>query len=172
MSKLILNNGEIHTIGEDFTPDIQVIARALSNINRYNGHVGTYSVAQHCVLVASNIVTDDPRVNLSALLHDAPEAYIGDVASPLKSMLPEYKKIEQFYHDVIDKYYGVTTQCDAVKLADLRMLITEAKSFGLPLEHFPVIEPYDIVIKHRWEPKFAERMFLLLFNVYQKSDIK
>lgn len=168
MSKIILNNGEIHTIGEDFTPDINVIAKALSHINRYTGHVGTYSVAQHCVLVASNIDT----MNLSALLHDAPEAYIGDVASPLKSMLPEYKKIEQFYHDVIDKYYGVTTQCDVVKLADLRMLITEAKSFGLPLEHFPVIEPYDIVIKHRWEPKFAERMFLLLFNVYQKSDIK
>lgn len=168
MSKLILNNGEIHTIGEHFTPDINVIAKALSHINRYTGHVGTYSVAQHCVLVASNIDT----MNLSALLHDAPEAYIGDVASPLKSMLPEYKKIEQFYHDVIDKYYGVTTQCDAVKLADLRMLITEAKSFGLPLEHFPVIEPYDVVISQRWEPKFAERMFLLMFNAYQKSDIK
>ncbi len=69
------------------------ISWALSRIARFNGHtmeVQPYSVASHSVWVASYLylVTQDPTIALHGLLHDAHEAYTGDIAQPLKS-IPE-----------------------------------------------------------------------------------
>ena len=61
------------------------IAHALSMICRYGGHVREYySVAQHSCLVAQLLA---PRLRIYGLLHDAAEAYLGDVVSPLKGKL-------------------------------------------------------------------------------------
>ena len=83
----------IHTFtGRHFYPlnpnaddvDIEDIAHALANTCRFNGHVSTfYSVAQHCVL-ASQYCESDP---LWALMHDAAEAYLPDVAAPVKKVI-------------------------------------------------------------------------------------
>jgi len=154
-----LNNGEPHVFGEPFTPCIESIAGALSHINRFNGHVGVYSVAQHSVLVAMQLPVE---LRLSGLLHDGTEAYLGDVTSPLKAMLPEYKKLEQKYHHIIDTYYGVDTKNNLVREVDLRMLLTEAVSFNLGTEGFPAVEPYKFVIK-RQTPDEAYKSFLELF---------
>lgn len=160
MSQFIrLNNGETHVFAEPFTPDIESIANALSNINRFNGHVGQYSVAQHSVLVAMELPVE---LRLSGLLHDAPEAYIGDVTAPLKSLLPEYKKIEDNYHHVIDAYFYVDTKHKLVSEVDLRMLLTEAKSFNLGAEGFPDVKPYNFNIE-RQTPDEARDSFLNLF---------
>lgn len=168
MSKFIrLNNGEAHVFGEQFTPDIESIASALSHINRFNGHVGQYSVAQHCVLVAEQL----PReFMLDGLLHDAAEAYIGDVTAPLKSLLPDYQPLEERYHDVIDAVFGITTRCPKVREADLRMLLTEAISFGLSTEGFPDVEPYDFKIE-RWPPKVARAVFIERFYLLRDSSL-
>jgi hypothetical protein len=89
----------------EMTFDIEVIANALSNICRYTGHVDRYySVAEHCVLV-SRIVP--PRYALEGLLHDASEAYVGDVSSPLKRLLPDYRKIEDNVQDALAKAFGL-----------------------------------------------------------------
>lgn len=67
------------------------IAKALSNTCRFTGHVETfYSVAQHSVHV-SELCEDIGGLKLAqaGLLHDAPEAYIGDWSRPLKDSLPE-----------------------------------------------------------------------------------
>lgn len=60
------------------------ICYALSRLCRFTGHVAGYSVAQHTLLVAANVPREFRAV---ALLHDAAEAYIGDISKPLKSAL-------------------------------------------------------------------------------------
>lgn len=164
---IALHGGAIHEIGKDFTPDIEVIAFALSHINRFTGHVGPYSVAQHCVLTSRAI--DNQHFALDALLHDAPEAYIGDVSAPLKRHLPEYRKLEDHYHGVIDRHFGVDTRRQEVREADLRMLVTEAQRFGLPMAHFPGALPYSPrTLKGVWGPERARGEFMDRFRELTK----
>ena len=63
------------------------IARALANQCRFGGHTRVfYSVAQHCVIV-SRVVEErggDVEDVFAALMHDAGEAYLGDMPHPLK----------------------------------------------------------------------------------------
>ena len=163
---IILSNGDLHHIGQQFTPDIETIAHALAHINRFTGHVGVYSVAQHCVLLSYQAPA---HLALDALLHDAPEAYIGDVSAPLKRHLPDYRNLEQFYHDAIDQHFRVDTRNELVKDGDLRMLVTEAKAFGLPLSHFPAVEPFDFLGFIPWQPELAKRRFLERFNLLRRD---
>ena len=107
---------------------IHDIAYALSNICRYGGHCSPfYSVAQHSVYVSKLV---EPENALLGLLHDAQEAFIGDVPSPLKALLPDYQKIEKTVTKAIfDKYelfYTPESKGD-VKHADLVALKTERK---------------------------------------------
>lgn len=67
--------------------EIMDIVLALSQQCRFSGHTpGFYSVAEHSVLVAEMMQaeTNDPMLTLAALLHDAAEAYLGDVARPVR----------------------------------------------------------------------------------------
>ena len=101
--------------------NIRDISHALSNICRFGGHVREfYSVAQHSVYVSR--ITE----SLEGLLHDAAEAFIGDVSSPLKQLLPEYKAIERRLEQFIFEQFGLTYPMpDVVKQADLIRLATE-----------------------------------------------
>ena len=101
------------------------IAWALSRINRFGGHTQRpYSVAEHSVLV-SKLVAPEHRV--AALLHDAAEAYIGDIVGPLKAMLPEIASIEQRIHEAVCARFGVSAEIpEVVHEADRVALATEA----------------------------------------------
>jgi hypothetical protein len=66
---------------------IEDIAHALSNVCRFTGHTKRfYSVAEHSCLVSA--LCDN---RLEGLLHDASEAYMSDLSSPLKMLVPDYK---------------------------------------------------------------------------------
>lgn len=107
---------------------IDDIAHALSQVCRFAGHSARfYSVAEHSVHV-SRIVP--PEHQLAGLLHDATEAYLHDIASPLKKMLPEYKRIEEGVWFVISAKYGLDFDMpQPVKDADVEMLFIERRAF-------------------------------------------
>lgn len=106
---------------------IEDIALALANKCRFSGHVNFYSVAEHSVLVALRL---PPGLQLAGLLHDAAEAYLGDIPSPIKAVLPDYKRLEKISETAVNKAFGLDqlTQDDwnKVKQADLQALKTEA----------------------------------------------
>ena len=106
--------------------DINTIAHALSNLCRFTGHTSEfYSVAQHSYH-ASFLVPDEYA--LEALLHDAAEAYIGDVATPLKRLLADYEVIERKVEQAVAAHFNLMLpMSEHVHRADQIMLATEKR---------------------------------------------
>lgn len=172
---IITNSGIKFNLLEPTTDmiNIQDIAHALSNICRFGGHSNHhYSVAQHSVL-ASHIVPD--QFALTALMHDATEAYIGDMVSPLKHAIPQFKQIEQNLWEVIAQKYNLPQFIpEEVKYADLQMLkleklrvmpVTEPWDFlsDIKLPHPSVFPNQDMYI-YEWSIPLAKHRFIKQFN--------
>jgi hypothetical protein len=82
------------------------IAHALSMLCRYGGHIRRhYSVAEHSLNVMSMV---DPLYAREALMHDATEAFVGDVVQPIKNILPEYAAIEMRVQLAIAKRFELS----------------------------------------------------------------
>lgn len=113
---------------------IEDIAYALSNLCRFGGHTRVfYSVAEHslrCKFMARDSLAQTTESRniiaaemLSALLHDASEAYLVDIPSPVKRLLPKYYELENNLMRVISEKFGFkfplsqrTVDIDAVML--------------------------------------------------------
>ena len=110
---------------------IEDIAQGLSNVCRFAGQSRRfYSVAEHSVLVS--LVAPDEHA-LQALLHDAAEAFLGDVTRPLKSMLPGYRLIEQATEQAIFRRYSLPEVIPpVVKEADWAVYAAERASLSHP----------------------------------------
>lgn len=152
--------------------DIRDIAHSLSLICRYSGHCKEfYSVAQHSVLVMHNVSKEN---KLAALLHDASEAYLGDLARPIKFGMPYYKKIEGELLSVIYEKFGVNNKhCDKVEIkkADDVVLMTEARDLMFNTHGWDKPQkPLTNMIVKPWTPKKAERMFLHYFYKLTKNS--
>ncbi len=103
--------------------DVEDIAWGLSRLSRFAGHTITeipYNVAQHCLFVSEicnemKEMINNPRKDLvcqHALLHDAAEAYIGDIPSPIKhipTFHPIIKTIEENLMNAICQRFGLET---------------------------------------------------------------
>jgi hypothetical protein len=106
--------------------DILDIAHALAMKCRYTGHtIRFYSVAQHCVIMSQNV---PPEHALWALLHDATEAYLPDVARPVKAELAGFREIEDRLMETIAGYFGLPMPVpDIIHTMDRVMLETERR---------------------------------------------
>lgn len=154
------------TSPENYHFEIKTIAHALSHLCRFTGHTSEfYSVAQHSVLVSRLL---PPKMQLAGLLHDAAEAFLGDMTKPLKNMFPEFSRIEKSIEVAIGKQYGITYPLPhEVKEADLILLATEQRDFMPPIDrqwrYLQGIEPMKEKITS-WTPTQAKKMFLDRFD--------
>ena len=155
----------------NITPDqfcIKDIAAGLSNTCRFTGQLANfYSVAQHSVYV-SQIVP--PEFALEALLHDATEAYMGDITSPLKAMLPDYKAIEKRVDAAIREQFGLPPVMPVeVHDADLVMLATEKRDLEIdPRSHWPMLNsalPHNDIMIQPLTPPQAYHQFMARFEL-------
>lgn len=116
---IVMHSGQtVNLVDPD--PDtilIEDIAHNLSKLCRFNGATDRfYSVAEHSLYVSELV---GPVHAMAGLMHDAAEAYLGDVVTPLKQLLPAFVEIEA------------------------RMEYTIACKFGLPIVLHPVIKTAD-----------------------------
>lgn len=140
------------------------IAHALSLLCRFVGHSHWhYSVAQHCLNVQELLEEQgySEEVQLLGLLHDAPEAYLNDIASPTKAHLPDYKDAENRAMRTIAKRFGATLHGQeeyeqAVKNADRILLVTEARDLLPPLT-IEAYAPFKDV--PRWRRRIRRKWF-------------
>lgn len=103
--------GNFDLLSPDFR-DIHIldIATSLSRIARWNGHTSTIrasSVAEHSVRVSWLCDAFCPEYALWGLLHDAAEAYIGDVTTPLKRQLPDYLAVEEIIETAVAERFDL-----------------------------------------------------------------
>lgn len=153
------------------------VAYSLSHLCRFNGHCErNYTVLHHTLLgyevltsmrhylmgslefeLTQDVSTPIRVINFAIvlwLLHDASESYLGDVCSPLKDLLPEYRKIEGETQDAIHTAYflpRIGADCypgefiDALKIVrmvDMAMLCAEKKLLVSDMEEWPGLSTF------------------------------
>lgn len=135
---------------------IEDIAHALSNQCRFGGHLKDfYSVAQHSIHVCNMVYEDEHK--LAALLHDASEAYLLDIPSPVKRGLSNYKQIEDGIMKAISERFCFSYPFDpSVKIADEAMLELEWDVLMLNPDNNKTISVMT--------PERARKEFVELFN--------
>ena len=135
--------------------DIRIddIAHALAAVCRFTGHTTRpYTVAEHSILVGSTL--PEGTLRLWGLLHDASEAYLSDVAGPIKKHLANYEEIEDRLMQCIAAKFGLPwpMPCE-VKVADKYMLVVEQGSLmnyaGRDRPPLPDRQP---LYSHEWDP--------------------
>jgi len=103
---------------------IEDIAHGLANNCRWNGHTQEFwSVAQHCCMMYDNA----PKARkLTFLMHDAEEAYWGDMIKPLKNKIqvacPEIINLMHLMRHIIFKKFGIDEESEDSKGHDFELL--------------------------------------------------
>ena len=160
------------------TIEITDIAWALSRMPRFSGHsipYVPYSVAQHCIQVMKELAPHGPEIQMYGLLHDAAEAYINDLPSPVKH-IPEIhaviKKLEDKLMLTIYEALGLrppTEEEEAiVKIADKIQQAVEAHNFmysrghdwNLPKVSFKKLQEFE-------QPIVSVKAYDLFLNYYE-----
>lgn len=157
---------------------LEDIAHHLSHICRFSGATREfYSVAQHSCLVAANVPAP---LGVQALLHDAAEAYLGDVIWPLKQLLPEYKVLEKRMTRAVFEAMGEGLSLlpeglwldPRVLHADQVVLATEKRDVMLPTEGYhpdlvwqALPAPLDATIRPM-PPEQAREHFLAAWDAH------
>lgn len=162
--------------------DPRDVAHSLAMQCRFSGHTKRfYSVAEHCLYVADLChganVDSGPLTQVDAefwgLMHDAAEAYIGDVARPVKELAPRLDEIEVKIMHTIAKACGLSWPAPTVVwVSDNRMLAAEAEQLleATAIE-FPLINQVEPVNRafHCLGPERAAEAWLCRFYVLRET---
>ena len=141
------------------------IAHALANLCRFTGHTRLfYSVAEHSVRVYELVKewTNDDNARRWALFHDAPEAYINDIAAPLKhtEAYSAYREAENRLMAAVTKRFKMSpVEPPEIKRADLILRSTEKRD----LMHGLGTGDPEPLLRHiaPWSPQRARARFLM-----------
>ncbi len=124
----------LRPVPEDY--EIEDIARSLSNIVRWGGHLdggNGFSVGEHSIHVLEELVRQWPEAPVKlrklALLHDATEGTLTDVISPLKRLMPDYRAMERLHEDAVAVRFGLPAMHPLIHEIDKRMAATEKLAF-------------------------------------------
>jgi 5'-deoxynucleotidase YfbR-like HD superfamily hydrolase len=168
------------------------IARSLSHLNRFTGHTwDRYSVASHSVFV-SELLEVDTMVAMYGLAHDAKEAIVGDISTPLKWSFSEaarkdFEAIEDAADEAVHAAFGLEWPVPhevrvLVKRADVVALVTEKRdlmpSCSREWEAFADIKPHhrDVTFDYgdasSAAKKFMERFALLGNHLYGEAKTR
>lgn len=151
--------------------DIEDIAHSLAMTCRYGGMTRWhYSVAQHSVLIAREIwhQTGNASAALDGLMHDAEEAYMGDMKTPLKNLMPDFMAMSARVDAAIRKAFahvGVPATMQPLTMEyDTRILLDEKRALLPDTEPRWPIEtdgtmPLEVFMSH-WTPEEAKVAFL------------
>lgn len=154
------------------------IAGALSKICRFGGQINHwYSVAEHSVHCAALALKDGQSkwTCQAVLMHDAAEAFLGDVVKPLKIMLPEYLEIEKRVERVIAAKFWIDFKSHAkvIHEIDHAMLIAERRQlFGADGVHWEGEDSVRTVplFTKNWPHQEAEIEFLDMAKFLEITD--
>jgi len=151
--------------------DIRDIAHGLSLLCRFSGQCDEfYSVAEHSLLASS--LVDNVKNKKAALLHDAAEAYIGDLITPVKKIADFYRNVESKFNGCIKKALKIDPVFPSIiKDVDNRMFKLEVKHLlpNHPLHARYAMLHYSTCLK-LLTPKKAERLFLCTFNFLTEME--
>jgi uncharacterized protein len=164
---------EIDPMGDVPEFRIKDIAHSLSMICRFNGHTKEfYSVAEHSIRVVNYL---DREFQFAGLMHDAHEAYTGDMIRPIKENMGEFSDFEDEFAEDLAGVFGLPWPLHkSVKLIDLRILKTELRDVmnsdaGWKL-CLPNIKPFRNPIIPRYSQRQAEEEFLRLYEVLKADN--
>lgn len=150
--------------------NIKDISKALSNTCRFGGHSSFYSVAEHsvhCATLAKEAGLNEDVIS-AALMHDAQEAYIGDMPKPLKLMMPEFQELERKIEYLVNHRFKIKSGHEkTIKSFDLQMLKAEKLALfpddDFNWHGFNQIKDVHVDIKC-WHPKEAEMHFFMTYS--------
>jgi uncharacterized protein len=145
---------------EDIVNNLAKICRFAGNVSRF------YSVAEHSVILAKKVLSEggSEQEALGALFHDATEAYLCDVARPIKKHLGNYMEIEQGLQDVIFSKFGLEPMSQRVEDWDINIVADEAAElFQSVPDWVKYYEPLGVQITG-WSCDKAEIEFLKMYN--------
>lgn len=149
--------------------DLDDIATGLANQCRYNGQVKKfYSVAEHCVLLCrwAKKASFNESFQEAILMHDAAEAYVGDIIRGLKQDLPEFSALEDRIIKKIFTRFGIVFPYDHPTIKDLDVRICKDEMRVLQRVNDPKWKSWIFADDNLrvdikcWDPKKAKAEFL------------
>lgn len=168
----------LQVLAEDIT--LEDIAHALSLLCRGNGQVTHfYSVGQHCINCAKEAKArgNNARLQLGCLLHDAAEAYMSDLITPIKVHMPVFYEIEDNFLKAVFEKFGLADlskdEWDYIMEIDRALLtydLVELLKEPMPAEGYRVARTPDIAFRpfEEVENEYKELAMQLLDELEKK----